>query len=187
MELQRIFVIVLFGVFLITLIVIGIRNKKNSFSSKGKSPINKKLFVIAKLSMFIIWIITIIQALYPGFIRIKSYFVLSWIPVVIIFLGVLIIIISYIYLGTYSKFGLPTEKTELITSGLYSISRNPMYMGLFFITVGSVIYFPNWLTIILAIETIFIHHRVVLAEEVFLANTFNKKWDDYKKNTNRYI
>ena len=62
-----------------------------------------------------------------------------------------------------------------------------MYLGLFMITIGSVLYYPNWLTIILAIETIFLHHRVVLAEEDFLAKTFNKKWDDYKKQTNRYL
>ena len=99
MELHRIFIIFLFGVFLVVLTVIGIRNKKSKISSKGISPINNKLFLLAKFSMFIIWIMTVLQALNPGLIGIKFYNNLSWISVSVIFLGIIIIIIAYISLG----------------------------------------------------------------------------------------
>ncbi|MFC2137024.1 methyltransferase family protein, partial [Bacteroidota bacterium] len=112
---------------------------------------------------------------------------LSWISVLVIFLGLLILIIAFLSLGRYTKFGLPSEKTELITKGIYKLSRHPMYLGLFLLTIGSALYLSHWLIIVLSLETIFLHHKIVIAEEEFLALSFKEKWDEYKNKVNRYI
>ncbi len=187
MELHGILTAALFGIFICFLVIIGIKNKKNRTSSKGISPINSKLFLLAKISLFIIWILTFLEAINFNILSNYSNDILSWISVLVIFLGVLILIIAFFSLGRYTKFGLPSEKTELITKGIYRFSRHPMYLGLLLLTFGSALYLSHWLIIVLSFETIFLHHKIVIAEEEFLALAFKEKWVEYKNKVNRYI
>ena len=54
---------------------------------------------------------------------------LEIIGVIFIISGLLIELLAAAQLGTSTRFLLPEEETKLITSGIYAISRNPIYLG----------------------------------------------------------
>jgi len=53
--------------------------------------------------------------------------------------------------------------------GVYGVSRNPMYLGVYATIVASVLYTMNPLILIPGAFVAAVHHRVVLAEEDHMA------------------
>ncbi|MFW5799909.1 MAG: methyltransferase family protein, partial [Spirochaetota bacterium] len=114
---------------------------------------------------------------------------IKWIAVIILVTGVLIISVSYIQLGTNLRLGLPQdgEYTSLQKNGIYKISRNPIYIGFFLMLLASSLYVINPFNWVCAVTGVIIHHKQILAEEVFLKQRFGKEWTDYKNKVNRYL
>ncbi len=177
----------LFVCFVAFLGIIGVRNKLSNSDSKGKPPINKYLFLLAKLTLFSPWILTFLRAYEPELLSCFFSIYLAWLGIFLVFPGILFIVIGYVSLGKYTKFGLPTNESKLITNGIYKYSRNPMYVGLFLMVIGSVLYFPHWILIVCIIITFILHHQITLAEEKFLRNAFGKEWEEYKTISKRYL
>lgn len=77
---------------------------------------------------------------------------------------------------------------SLQSTGIYSISRNPMYMGLAFIYAGLSILIGNWWTVLfipflIAVVTYF----VIMPEERYLERAFGKTYTDYKEKARRWF
>lgn len=103
-------------------------------------------------------------------------------------IAMLLLNLSLINLGRFTKMGLPKhDKIRLQTRGIYRISRNPMYLGLILLAVSTVIILPNPVSIALTIAGIIIHHRIILREEKFLQQHFGREYAAYRKQTRRYI
>ena len=78
--------------------------------------------------------------------------------------------------------------TALQTTGIYSVSRNPMYVGLLLIYMGLTFQFGNWWTLFLSpILIIVIVYGVILPEERYLARAFGEEYSSYKKKVRRWI
>lgn len=81
-----------------------------------------------------------------------------------------------------------TDKTELVTDGIYQISRNPAFLGFDLVYVGVLLMFFNWILLIVSAFAIFMFHlQIVYVEEVFLVGTFGDEYIRYKKNVHRYL
>jgi protein-S-isoprenylcysteine O-methyltransferase Ste14 len=78
--------------------------------------------------------------------------------------------------------------TSLQTKGLYTVSRNPMYIGLLLTYIGIALLVGNWWTIILIpLLIIIMNLYVIQREENYLERTFGKEYLDYKKRVRRWI
>ena len=81
-----------------------------------------------------------------------------------------------------------TDKTELVTSGIYSFSRNPAFLGFDLGYLGISLMFFNWpLYIISLLAIIILHLQIVNVEEDFLIDTFREEYINYKKKVCRYF
>lgn len=81
-----------------------------------------------------------------------------------------------------------TDKTELVTNGIYQISRNPAFLGFDFLYIGTLLIFFNWILFLLtAFAVIMYHLQIVNVEEDFLLATFGNEYRQYKKKVCRYI
>lgn len=80
-----------------------------------------------------------------------------------------------------------TEKTELITNGIYKISRNPYFLSYDFVLIGMICCLVTPFIIISAIITIALFHLMILKEEVYLKNKHQDNYRKYKNNVRRYI
>lgn len=77
--------------------------------------------------------------------------------------------------------------TGINRSGLYAISRNPMYASFFFYFLGACMLTRSWfLLVILLVFQVSIHF-MILAEERWCRETFGEAFTDYMKKVRRYL
>jgi len=76
----------------------------------------------------------------------------------------------------------------LVTSSIFSISRNPMYLGMASILVGIVIFLGTLIAFIFPlIFIIFIEKCIIPIEERNLRLKFGKRYLEYKKKVRRWV
>ena len=86
------------------------------------------------------------------------------------------------------RFGMDSENLgELITTGVFSISRNPFFVSIIIYFTGISLFYPNPFFIAYTVLTIVSIHLFILKEEKFLRNNYGKEYDDYTKNVRRYF
>lgn len=80
------------------------------------------------------------------------------------------------------------DKTELVTDGIYKISRNPAFLGFDLLYIGILLMFFNWILCVLtAISVVLFHIQIVYVEEGFLLETFEDEYQHYKSKVCRYF
>ncbi len=81
-----------------------------------------------------------------------------------------------------------TDKTALVTNGIYQISRNPAFLGFDLLYIGTLLMFFNWILCGLTVFAVIMYHlQIVNVEEDFLLATFGKEYQQYKEKVCRYI
>ena len=88
-------------------------------------------------------------------------------------------------LAMLSFYSTPVEKP--VTKGVYSISRNPQYVGDFFINISISIACLSWIFLLVAIVNLFLLRNFVVAEEHFLLDKYGNAYRDYMNRTPRWI
>lgn len=103
--------------------------------------------------------------------------------------GTAVFIISVLTMKDSWRAGVsPTDKTELVTSGIYSISRNPAFLGFDLVYVGILLMFFNPVLLILSLlAMIMFHLQIVNVEEDFLITAFGEEYLNYRKRAGRYL
>ncbi len=109
--------------------------------------------------------------------------------------GVLIITTSLIFLlltlrnfNKSLRFGMNSENLgELITTGIFSISRNPFFGSINIYFIGIALICPSIFFITFAIITVVSIHFFILQEEKFLVENYGKEYKNYAKNVRRYF
>lgn len=77
---------------------------------------------------------------------------------------------------------------ELITSGPYALSRNPLYVGSFLMMYGFALIMSDWLSIaFIAGPMSVLYYFQVLNEEKYLFALHPEQWQSYIKRTSRFI
>lgn len=153
---------------------------------KGDKPESqKKLETILKIATFIMPAIELFS-IWWSLVTLPVW--LQWGGVVIAAIGVWFFIASILTMKGNWRAGVPDKKeTSLVTTGIYSISRNPAFVGFDLMYLGIVIAFPNAWHAVAAAFTAWLLHKQIKGEEVFLENAFGKEYLEYKNKVRRYI
>ena len=117
--------------------------------------------------------------------------VLKFLDLFMIILGILFIIIGVIlWLSAVviAKIDMKIKEGKLITTGIYSIVRNPIYLAFLFIFTGIIFLVNNIYLLVLPI-TFWIYLTILLklTEEKWLKDKFTYEYNRYSKNVNRVI
>lgn len=81
-----------------------------------------------------------------------------------------------------------TDKTELVTNGIFNLSRNPAFLGFDLVYLGILLMFFNWVLLLLScFAALMLHLQIVNVEEDHMLITFGDDYLKYKKRVNRYI
>lgn len=153
---------------------------------KGKIGFVKFIEVTLKISTYVLPIIQLISILwYIG----TSHIVLRIIGSVITAVGVLAFIISVVQMKNNWRAGVQREeKTNLVTTGIYSISRNPAFLGFDLMYIGIMFTFFNWyLCLATSFVIVFFHLQIVNVEEDYLIEAFGDEYLKYKAKVCRYL
>lgn len=92
----------------------------------------------------------------------------------------------------FAKFGQPTDPgrpTErIVTTGIFSISRNPLYLGVVGLLAGAALIFNNlWLLIFLAPAVAACNTVLIAPEEKYLAGKFGAEYLSYAAVVHRWL
>ena len=109
--------------------------------------------------------------------------------IVIAFLGDLIFVSSVLTMRDSWRAGVsPTDKTELITTGIYRIILNPAFLGFDLVYIGILLMFWNLpLLLVSVFSALMFHLQIVNVEEDFLIAAFGNQYLEYKNTVNRYL
>ena len=187
MPLHSYFVLTAFALLIVVFIVQTARMRGEGFELVGKPSIEKYYFFSGKLTLFTTWVLFCIKAAVPklGYIHLPFY--LNWFAVAMLWAGVLVVLMATVSLGKSLRIVIPQTQTALYTRGIYHLSRNPLYLGVFAIATGSCLYFPDLINVSFAIYGIYTHHQIIKGEEQFLNTRFGKEWESYAANVRRYL
>ena len=76
---------------------------------------------------------------------------------------------------------------ELITNGIFRISRNPIFFFIDLYFCGTFLIYPTPFFFIMAVLTVGVLHYQILKEERFLADHYGDSYTTYTGETGRYI
>ena len=80
------------------------------------------------------------------------------------------------------------DKTNLVTTGIYAISRNPAFLGFILMYIGILCAFFNWCLLVATVLAVGLFHlQIVKVEEPFLIETFGQEYLAYQKKVCRYL
>ncbi|MDZ7658303.1 isoprenylcysteine carboxylmethyltransferase family protein [Fodinibius sp.] len=82
----------------------------------------------------------------------------------------------------------PGKTSRLVADGIYSISRNPMYLGLLFILAGYGFYLSNILTfLLLPLFVGYMNRYQIIPEEKVMEEKFGDDYLRYKSEVRRWL
>ena len=103
-------------------------------------------------------------------------------------LGDLIFLISVLCMKDSWRAGIPEEdRTELVTEGIYSFSRNPAFLGFDLQYIGVLLMFCNLLTAAFTVFAVSMLHLQILQEERYLTAAFGPEYLQYRRHVLRYL
>jgi protein-S-isoprenylcysteine O-methyltransferase Ste14 len=150
-------------------------------------------------SLFGFWIATlgiyvIIYSCFPGlYVYLKPivHLQLSAIKVagfILLFVALVFTYVSQAHMRNSWRVGIDQQtKTELITTGIYSYSRNPIYVGIIGSFIGLFMVTPDVFTLLLLTSGFMLIQIQVRLEEEFLAKSHGSNYTDYKAKVARFI
>ncbi|MFY9152244.1 MAG: methyltransferase [Prolixibacteraceae bacterium] len=175
-------------------LILGAFLAKNGKQAMGNPTIQPFFFYTGKFLLFMVWALFAVIALFPEYRSIIPFFIQDETPEVQKLLAVLflipanlIVVPAYLSMGLITNIGLPSGKHELRTSGIYRISRNPMYASFIFLNTATFLYLPSILLLLIMIYGMVVHHFIILGEEKYLEKEFGEAYKSYKSKVPRYI
>ena len=153
---------------------------------KGKEGFLKYIEVTLKITTYLLPILQIISILFY-FEGVHWFFQIT--GVIVESFGVVVFVISVIEMKDNWRAGVQREdKTNLVTSGIYSISRNPAFLGFDLMYIGILLTFFNWYLLFATVFAVCLFHlQIVNVEEDFLLETFGQEYLNYRKKVCRYL
>ncbi len=111
--------------------------------------------------------------------------------IALVVLGLLVVVVSlksFASAGTTPNPTQPRNASELVTSGVYAWSRNPMYVGDAMMLAGVAVWIGSALNLVLlAAFVVYIDRVQIAAEEQALAANFGERYAAYRRRVRRWL
>ena len=110
------------------------------------------------------------------------------IGVALVSLGLAIFAMAYVSFGDSWRVGFDVKSPgALVTGGIFSISRNPIYLSLDLWFIGIFLINGTLIFLIFAALAVAAMHWQIRQEEAFLSNLYGQPYRDYCTRTGRYV
>jgi protein-S-isoprenylcysteine O-methyltransferase Ste14 len=117
----------------------------------------------------------------------RQALILAGIALIIIGMGIIVLARrEFAHFGQPTDPGHPTNK--IIKTGVFSISRNPLYLG-GAVVFGGIALILNllWALATLLLSIIICHYVLIIPEEQYLAAKFGKEYKEYVASVHRWL
>lgn len=190
------------GFFALIFLIAGkifLLKKKGVKVSSGKNKTSSQVFLLyfVFLLMMGVWIFEIAQPVFQfNFLFLPLFFTqpllksLLWdiLGAAFVIAGLILMATSLSHFKNSLRFGLDeNNQGKLITSGIFSFSRNPFFLSLDLYFLGVALILSNLFFIIFAVLAIVGIHFFILKEEKFMRKYFGNKYLLYSRSVRRYF
>jgi protein-S-isoprenylcysteine O-methyltransferase Ste14 len=153
----------------------------------GEPPIERSVFYASKYAIVVLWGATVARSWGAPLSFMAVPPASRWTGLFLWAAGFMVLFAGRLGLGSSFRIGSPKEATRLKVDGLFRVSRNPMYLGVYATLLASALYTLNPIVFAVGAFVAVVHHRIVLAEERHLAHTFGAEYADYRRRVRRYM
>jgi protein-S-isoprenylcysteine O-methyltransferase Ste14 len=113
---------------------------------------------------------------------------LRWAAIAILLVSLVWVALAQVQMGKSWRIGIDKEnKTDLVETGIFSLSRNPIFLGMRAMLFGLFLMIPNALTLLTWILGDVLMQIQVRLEEEFLRSVHGDGYQDYKTRVRRWI
>ena len=184
-----------FGVaFVLKSVVVAKRIGKNPLVLPKDNSAYGLIGLYFKLTLIAMFIYVLAYAFFPtwhdNFLPIVQFNnqTVKYIGLTLLFISLVWTVIAQGHMKNSWRIGIDTDtKTELVTSGLFSVSRNPIFFGMILSLVGLFFTTPNTLTLIFLILGYVLIQIQIRLEEEFLTKEHGQAYIGYKQKVRRLI
>ena len=155
----------------------------HDFLGKVSAPITSLIFIVALVNLF-----------YPTGLPYFAPFnwleisILKYAGFAIIHLALLWIIVAQVQMSNSWRVGIDhTAQTELKTNGLFSVSRNPVFLGMLITLIGIFLIMPNAITLLVVFASTLLFHVQVRLEEEYLLKIHGDSYKNYCQKARRWF
>lgn len=187
-------VVYFFVVFIIPSIRVKRRTGINPYVFKNTESAHDFLGKVSMPVTSLIFIVVLVNLFYPEGMQYFAPFlwleiaIIKYIGFILIHLALLWIIIAQIQMSDSWRVGIDhSARTELKTNGLFSISRNPVFLGMFVTLSGVFFILSNAITLLVATVSVLLFQVQVRLEEEYLLKIHADTYIAYCKKTPRWI
>lgn len=164
--------------------------KRKGIEAMNFGKIDRTDFIIPPFALFYFYLIFAHTFNLPTISR-QVFFqsdVVAWVGVALFSVGLAILLWSMVSFGQSFRVGIDTSHPDkLVTTGVFGISRNPIYVAFSLVMLGQFLVFPNWILLVYLLAAFWLFNRQVLREEDYLRMHYGKDYLDYCSKVGRYI
>ncbi len=104
-------------------------------------------------------------------------------------LGFGVTVVAQFQMGSSWRIGVSTsERTALVTHGVFNLVRNPIFSGMLLALLGLVLLVPNSLAAVASLFTVVgLELQVRFVEEPYLLGTHGDKYREYARSVGRFV
>lgn len=189
------YILLYFGIaFVLKSVIVAKRIGKNPFVLPKDDSAYGLLGYYFKIILISMLLYVIAYAFFPEgyayFLPIAqlSNTTLQYIGLATLFISLVWTVIAQGHMKNSWRIGIDTvTKTELVTTGLFSVSRNPIFFGMILTLLGLFLVTPNAVTALFLIVGYILIQVQIRLEEEFLIKEHGQHYLDYKQKVRRLI
>ncbi len=167
----------------------GINPYKLGSSDSAHDYIGRN-FRIVMLVSFVVTIVALFPNIYSFLmpITLPASGIFITIGIVLLLFALVWVLIAQNHMRKSWRIGIDEDvKTELVKTGLFKISRNPIFLGIRIMLLGLFLIIPNALTLVIVITGELLIQIQVRLEEEFLTRTHGESYLAYRKQVRRWL
>jgi protein-S-isoprenylcysteine O-methyltransferase Ste14 len=190
-----VYFIIYFGVaFVLKSVMVARRIGKNPLVLPKDDSAYGLLGFYFKLTLIAMFLYVVAFALFPAWheyylpISLVDHVVVEYAGLALCFISLVWTVIAQGHMRNSWRIGIDTDtKTELVTKGLFSVSRNPIFLGMIVSLLGLFLLTPNAFTALFLILGYVLIQVQIRLEEEFLTKEHGQAYENYRKKVRRLI
>jgi protein-S-isoprenylcysteine O-methyltransferase Ste14 len=167
-------------IFVIPMLIISFSDMRVTAARESGQPGDFKLTRKEKRIINAVFLPMIVSFIYAVFLPLRLGTAWLYSGLVVYLFGVALSIVAVLNFAT-------SPKDKVITKGLYSISRNPIYIGLILMQISLGIICSSWVYLLLTLVLLILLNENLSAEERYCLYRYGDSYRQYKNKTPRWI
>jgi len=175
------------------ILAFAIKNIKTYLSEnqsiRGRSfKLSMSILLSTSIYLLLLLRLSVLDSRWLLEIDLSAYPILNILGLLLVSIGFVLGLLALKAMKNSWRVGIKYEqKTDLVSSGIYRLSRNPYFLSYYILILGYLFIFPSIILFIFYLALVITFHFMILEEEDYLQNVHGEKYRAYKKKVKRYF